>query len=89
MPDIPGIFAQNFSAAHHYGLLAMDAACADAGLDYRAGDLTAAAILTGRGAIDTMVAPYAAVQDADFRTLTPNDGSTASCAASWPARRRT
>jgi 3-oxoacyl-[acyl-carrier-protein] synthase II len=70
LPDVPGFYARQFTAAHRFGLLALDEACADAGLDYRAGQLSRAAILTGRGGIDTMVAPYAAAAGADLAAVT-------------------
>jgi 3-oxoacyl-[acyl-carrier-protein] synthase II len=74
-PDIPGIFAERFTAAHRFGLLALDAAGADAGLDHRAGELGAAAILTGRGGIDTMVGPYLALSRADFGSITAREAA--------------
>jgi 3-oxoacyl-[acyl-carrier-protein] synthase II len=71
LPKLPGFFTRQFTAAHWFGLLALDEACADAGLDYQAGQLTEAAILTGRGGIDTMVAPYATAAGADPAAVTP------------------
>lgn len=70
-PEVPGFYARQFTAAHRFGLVALDVACADAGMDYRAGQLAEAAILTGRGGIDTMVAPYQAAVSADPAALTP------------------
>jgi 3-oxoacyl-[acyl-carrier-protein] synthase II len=61
LPDVPGVFAERFTDAHRYGLLSMNEACADAGLDFRAGDLAEAAVLVGRGGIDANVGTYAAM----------------------------
>lgn len=58
LPDVPGVFAEHFTDAHRYGLLSMAEACADAKLDFRAGDLTDAAILVGRGGVDANVGSY-------------------------------
>jgi 3-oxoacyl-[acyl-carrier-protein] synthase II len=71
MPDIPGVFSRHFTDAHRFGLLSLDMACADAKLDYRAGDVTSAAILTGRAGIDANLAIYNATMQADFATMTP------------------
>jgi 3-oxoacyl-[acyl-carrier-protein] synthase II len=58
LPDVPGVFAERFTAAHRYGLLSMVEACSDAGLDFRAGDLVDAAILAARGGVDANVNNY-------------------------------
>jgi 3-oxoacyl-[acyl-carrier-protein] synthase II len=71
LPDFPGVFAQHFTAAHRFGLVSLIEACADAGLEPRSGDLTAAAILVGRGGIDSNVGSYQAVLRADPETITP------------------
>ncbi|MFI9273413.1 beta-ketoacyl synthase N-terminal-like domain-containing protein [Kitasatospora sp. NPDC052896] len=71
LPDLPGIFSQHYTDAHRFGLVSLVEACADAGLDIRAGDLADAAVLAGRGGIDANVPSYLAVLEADARTTTP------------------
>ena len=73
LPDIPAMFAQHYTDAHRFGLVSLVEACADAGLDFRAGDLARAAVLAGRGGVDTNVGPYLAVLDADPLTTTPQE----------------
>jgi 3-oxoacyl-[acyl-carrier-protein] synthase II len=73
LPDIPGIFSQHFTDAHRFGLVSLVEACADAGLDFRAGDLADAAVLAGRGGVDANVASYLGVLEADAETTTPHE----------------
>jgi 3-oxoacyl-[acyl-carrier-protein] synthase II len=65
LPDVPPFFSRHYTAAHRFGLIAMVQACADAGLDFRAGALGAAAILVGRGGIDANVESYLSVLNAE------------------------
>ncbi|MDI1461273.1 beta-ketoacyl synthase N-terminal-like domain-containing protein [Catellatospora sp. KI3] len=73
VPWVPDHFARHFTDAHRYGLIAMAQACADAGLDPAAGDLVEAAVLAGRGGVDTTIERYLAVLRADPATATPHD----------------
>lgn len=73
LPDIPPTFSRHYTNAHRFGLVSLVEACADAGLDFRAGDLTGAAVLTGRGGVDTNVGPYMAVLEADPLTTSPQE----------------
>ncbi|MGW7463926.1 beta-ketoacyl synthase N-terminal-like domain-containing protein [Streptomyces xantholiticus] len=73
LPDIPPTFSRHYTNAHRFGLVSLVEACADAGLDFRAGDLTEAAVLTGRGGVDTNVGPYMAVLEADPPTTSPQE----------------
>jgi 3-oxoacyl-[acyl-carrier-protein] synthase II len=70
LPDMPGVFAQHFTDAHRFGLVSLAEACTDAKLDPRSGDLTAAAILVGRGSIDANFDSYQAMIQADPETIT-------------------
>jgi len=70
LPDIPGVFARHFTDAHRFGLVSFAEACLDAKLDPRSGDLTAAAILVGRGSIDANFDSYQAMIQADPETIT-------------------
>jgi 3-oxoacyl-[acyl-carrier-protein] synthase II len=70
-PDVPGVFADHFSDVQRYGLVALAEACQDAKLDLRAGDLTEAAILVGRGGVDSNVAGYRAVHEMDPTAVRP------------------
>jgi 3-oxoacyl-[acyl-carrier-protein] synthase II len=58
LPDIPPAFSRHYTGAHRFGLVSLVEACADAGLDFRAGDLSGAAVLAGRGGGDTNIGPY-------------------------------
>ncbi|MFI6447990.1 beta-ketoacyl synthase N-terminal-like domain-containing protein [Kitasatospora sp. NPDC050543] len=71
LPDVPGIFSRHYTDAHRFALVSMAEACADAGVNIRAGDAAHAAILAGRGGIDANVACYLAVLNADVETTTP------------------
>lgn len=69
LPDIPAFFSRHYTAAHRFGLVSLAEACADAGLDPRSGELGDAAILVGRGGVDTNVDSYLAVLRADPETI--------------------
>ncbi|MET8679695.1 beta-ketoacyl synthase N-terminal-like domain-containing protein [Streptomyces sp. NPDC004647] len=73
LPDVPGFFSRHFTDAHRFGLVSLVEACADAQLDFRAGDLSHAAILAGRGGVDANIDSYLAVLRADPGTTTPED----------------
>ncbi|WP_280888654.1 beta-ketoacyl synthase N-terminal-like domain-containing protein [Streptomyces sp. LBL] len=73
LPDIPAAFSRHYTNAHRFGLVSLVEACADAGLDFRAGDLTGAAVLAGRGGVDANVGPYLAVLEADPLTTSPQE----------------
>ncbi|GAA3787530.1 beta-ketoacyl-[acyl-carrier-protein] synthase family protein [Streptomyces phyllanthi] len=73
LPDIPPAFSRHYTNAHRFGLVSLVEACSDAGLDFRAGDLTGAAVLAGRGGVDTNVGPYLAVLQADPLTTGPQE----------------
>lgn len=68
LPDIPPFFSRHYTAAHRFGLVSLAEACADARLDFRAGELNKAAILVGRGAVDANIDSYLSVLRADPRT---------------------
>jgi 3-oxoacyl-[acyl-carrier-protein] synthase II len=65
LPDIPEFFSRHYTAAHRFGLVSLAEACADAGLEPRSAALAEAAILVGRGGIDTNVDSYLSVLGAD------------------------
>ncbi|MCX4820911.1 ketoacyl synthase [Streptomyces sp. NBC_01142] len=69
LPEFPGVFARHFTSAHRFGLASLAEACRDAELNPYAGDLTAAAILAGRGGVDAQVGSYQAVLRADPETI--------------------
>ncbi|GAA1852620.1 beta-ketoacyl synthase N-terminal-like domain-containing protein [Asanoa iriomotensis] len=68
-PEIPGIFAAHFTDTHRFGLMSFLEACTDAKLDVRAGALTEAGILVGRGGVDTNIAGYLKVLDTEISDL--------------------
>ncbi|MDF3288716.1 MULTISPECIES: beta-ketoacyl synthase N-terminal-like domain-containing protein [Streptomyces] len=65
LPGIPSFFSRHYTSAHRFGLVSLAEACADAELDFRAGDLSNAAILVGRGGVDANIESYLSVQRAD------------------------
>ncbi|WP_329100550.1 hypothetical protein OG792_18585 [Micromonospora sp. NBC_01699] len=69
VPDVPGVFAEHFTDAHRLGLVAMVAACEDAGLDFRTDDLTEAGILAARGGVDANIGSYLAMLRSDSETI--------------------
>lgn len=63
---LPGFISDNLNDTHRLGLVSLYEACADAKLELDAGDLSEAAILVGRGGIDSNVASYLALRDANL-----------------------
>nr|WP_231861629.1 MULTISPECIES: beta-ketoacyl synthase N-terminal-like domain-containing protein [Frankia] len=76
LPEFPALYSRQFTSSHRFGLVSFVEACADGKLDFRAGDLTDAAILTGRGGLDDNVDPYLALREANPEEL-PADEATA------------
>jgi 3-oxoacyl-[acyl-carrier-protein] synthase II len=70
LPDVPPFFSRHYTQAHRFGLVSMAEACADAELDIHAGELSQAAVLVGRGSVDSNIASYLAVLQADPDTTT-------------------
>ena len=68
-PEIPGIFAAHFTDTHRFGLMSFLEACTDAKLDVRAGALTNAGILVGRGGVDANIAGYLKVLNTEIGDL--------------------
>lgn len=68
--DIPDSFSRHFTKAHWFGLMSFVEAAADGGLNILAGDLTEAAILSGRGSVDANVGSYLRALNADADTIT-------------------
>uniref|UniRef100_UPI002F910A07 beta-ketoacyl synthase N-terminal-like domain-containing protein n=1 Tax=Streptomyces sp. NBC_00857 TaxID=2975851 RepID=UPI002F910A07 len=68
LPDVPPFFSRHYTDAHRFGLVSLAEACADAQLDFRAGELSKAAILVGRGGVDANIDSYLSVLRADPRT---------------------
>lgn len=66
LPGLPGFIADNLNDTHRLGLVSLYEACADAKLELEAGELVDAAILVGRGGIDSNVTSYLALRDADL-----------------------
>lgn len=73
VPSVAGHFSQHFTGAHRFGLLSLAVACEDAGLDLAAGELGDAAVLVGRGGVDTNVGNYLAILDADPNKIGPHE----------------
>jgi 3-oxoacyl-[acyl-carrier-protein] synthase II len=65
LPEIPSFFSRHYTTAHRFGLVSMAEACTDAELDFRAGDLSEAALLVGRGGVDANIESYLSVLRAD------------------------
>jgi 3-oxoacyl-(acyl-carrier-protein) synthase len=73
-PGLPGFIAENINDAHRLGLVSLYSACSDAGLDLEAGDLVEAAILVGRGSVDSNAESYVQLRDADLSAVaSPTD----------------
>ncbi|WP_394831610.1 hypothetical protein LVJ94_34365 [Pendulispora rubella] len=72
-PEISSRHAANYSRVHFYGLTAMQEAANDAGFDWRAGDLSHAAVLTAKVSIESSVNSYLEGVEADPATITPED----------------
>lgn len=73
MADVAGHFSQHFTDAHRFGLVSLSEACRDAALDIQAGALNGAAVLVGRGGVDTNVRNYLAVLNADPAAIAPHE----------------
>ncbi|MGP3991628.1 beta-ketoacyl synthase N-terminal-like domain-containing protein [Streptomyces sp. 3N207] len=73
VPDVPPFFSAHYTNAHKFGLLSMVEACNDADLDFRAGDLTKAALLVGRGGVDANIDSYLSILRADAQSTSPMD----------------
>jgi 3-oxoacyl-[acyl-carrier-protein] synthase II len=73
LPEIPQRHRRHYAPVHHYGLLSLVEACEDAGLDFRAGDLSDAAVLTARAGVDSTFDSYLAWYEADPERLTPQE----------------
>ncbi|MFD7508708.1 beta-ketoacyl synthase N-terminal-like domain-containing protein [Streptomyces sp. NPDC059853] len=76
LPEIPERHLRSFAEVHLYGMVALDEACRDAGLDARAGDLAPAAVLTARAGVDSNYDSYRAWHDADPETIDPADAKS-------------
>lgn len=72
-PEIPPRHQRFHAPVHRYGLVAMAQACLDAGLDFRAGDLADAAVLTARAGVDSNYDSYLAWHRADPDEVTPRE----------------
>jgi 3-oxoacyl-[acyl-carrier-protein] synthase II len=70
LPGLAGFIADNLNDTHRLGLVSLYEACADAKLELEAGELAEAAILVGRGGIDSNVTSYLALRDADLSRVT-------------------
>ncbi|MFE0377865.1 beta-ketoacyl synthase N-terminal-like domain-containing protein [Streptomyces inhibens] len=70
LPDVPPFFSRHYTSAHRFGLVSMAEACLDAGLSFRDGALSEAAILVGRGGVDANIESYFSVLRADPGTTT-------------------
>ena len=73
VPYVAGHFSQHFTEAHRFGLLSLAVACEDADLDLANGALGDAAVLVGRGGVDTNVGNYLAILDADPDRTAPHE----------------
>jgi 3-oxoacyl-[acyl-carrier-protein] synthase II len=73
LPELPGLYTAQYSRAHRFGLVSFAEACSDAKLDFRAGDLSEAAILTGRGGIDDNVDNYVDLRQARPEQLSADE----------------
>lgn len=76
LPEIPKLYLAQLTKSHRFGLLSFAEACSDAKIDFRAGALRHAAILTGRGGLDDNIDPYRALHEATPETLSA-DAATA------------
>lgn len=72
-PEIPSKALSYYAPVQLYSLISMAEACADAGLDWRAGDLSEAAILAARDGGDCWSQPYADIRNADPYKLTKEE----------------
>ncbi|WP_433856357.1 beta-ketoacyl synthase N-terminal-like domain-containing protein [Streptomyces kronopolitis] len=70
LPEVPPFFSRHYTPAHRFGLVSMAEATADAGLTFRGGALSEAAILVGRGGVDANVESYLSMLSADPGKIT-------------------
>jgi len=68
-PEVPEGHRRHYAPVHLFGMVSMWQACADAGLDWRAGDLSRAAVLTARAGTDSNFDSYLAWYRADPDTI--------------------
>lgn len=73
LPEIPERHTRHYAPVHRYGLLSLVEACADAKLDFRAGDLADAAVLTARAGVDSNFDSYLAWYQAAPEKITPQE----------------
>lgn len=73
VPGVPEFFSRHFTDAHRFGLVSLVEACADGELDIPAGDLREAALLVGRGGVDSNVESYLSILRADPEHTAPHD----------------
>ncbi|RKN12023.1 beta-ketoacyl synthase N-terminal-like domain-containing protein [Streptomyces radicis] len=71
LPGVPAFFSRHYTPVHRYGLVSLVEACADARLDIASDALARAAVLVGRGSVDTNVGSYLSVLHADPLTTEP------------------
>ena len=76
LPEIPQRYLRSYADVHLYGLVSLAQACADAGLDHRAGELRDADVLTARAGVDSNYDSYRAWHDADPETISPAEGKS-------------
>ncbi|MFF7651110.1 beta-ketoacyl synthase N-terminal-like domain-containing protein [Streptomyces sp. NPDC007983] len=74
LPEIPEFFSRHYTNAHRFGLVSLVEACADAELDLQAGDVSEAALLVGRGGVDTNVGVYLSLLNTQSDEATALDG---------------
>jgi 3-oxoacyl-[acyl-carrier-protein] synthase II len=85
-PALPGFLADNLNHIHRLGLVSLYEACADAKLEIDAGALRDAAVLVGRGGVDTNVDSYLALRDGELpEGVSPTDMFVRSELAASPA----
>ncbi len=73
LPELPENHLRSYADVHLFGLVSLAEACADAGLDHRAGELSHAAVLTARAGVDSNYDSYRAWHEADPRSVSPAD----------------
>lgn len=76
LPEIPERHLRSYAPVHVYGLISLDEACRDAGLDHRAGQLRPAAVLTARAGVDSNYDSYRAWHEADPATVSPSEAKS-------------
>ncbi|MGW4219825.1 beta-ketoacyl-[acyl-carrier-protein] synthase family protein [Streptomyces bacillaris] len=76
LPEMPTRYLRSYADVHLYGLVSLAEACADAGLDHRAGELRGADVLTARAGVDSNYDSYRAWHDADPATISAADAKS-------------